>query len=360
MSATMLAAVYHGPDDLRLERRPVPAIGEDELLLRVASTSICATDLRVAAGGHRLYGAGAVRIPGHEMTGVVAAAGRGVRGLPEGQRVFVAPNMGCGECRQCRAGRNNLCPRYDAFGITLDGSFAEYMRVTAPAIRQGNVMPLPEGADPDVFALAEPLACVLHGQDAVDVAAGDVVAVLGAGPIGLMHVLLARQRGARLVIATDVVPERLAKALELGADAAVDARNPDLEERVRDRTAGEGVDAVIVAAPAHAAMEQAPRLAAARGRINLFAGLPKQQPEIRLDANLVHYKELAVTGTTACSTRDCRRAVDLLCSGEVDLSGLIGARYSLDQVSAAFEHARGRSGLKAMLHPGGPASKEAT
>lgn len=352
MTGTMLAAVYHGPGDLRLEQVPVPAIAEDELLLRVASASICATDLRILAGGHRKCPPGCARVPGHEVAGFVERTGSAVRGLTPGQRVFVAPNVGCGRCHLCRQGNNNLCRQSEALGITLDGAFAEYMRVTGEAIRQGNVMPLPDAMEFDAVALAEPFACVFRGQEAVGAGPGDSVLVMGSGPIGLMHVLLARQRGARLVIVSDLVPERLAAAKTLGANSVVDIRWEDLEARVLAATDGAGADVVIVAAPAHQAMEQAPRLATYGGRINYFAGLPKQQPEIRLDANLVHYKELRITGTTACSTDDCRRAVELLISGRVDLRPLIEARFPLEEAAAAFERARRRTGLKLLLQPG--------
>jgi len=351
MRDAMLAAVYHGPDDLRLERVPTPAIAADELLLRVESASICATDLRILSGAHRHYPPGVSRIPGHEVAGIVEKVGADVRGLRPGERVFIAPNLGCGDCPLCRAGHNNLCPQFQAFGVTLDGAFARYMRVTGAAIRQGNVIPLPDTLDFDTAALAEPLACVLRGQEAVGLGAGDAVLVMGAGPIGLLHVLLARRRGARLILATDLVPQRLATAARLGADIAVDIRRQDLTAEVR-KAAGDGADVVIVAAPSQEAMEQALRLAATRGRINYFAGLPKQDPAVRLDANLVHYRELHLTGTTACSTTDCRRAVELLRSGALDLRVLIDASYPLARISAAFGHARNRTGLKIVIRPG--------
>jgi len=351
MTDRMMAAVYHGPGDLRVESVPVPAIAADELLLRVESASICATDLRIHSGGHRHYPPGVSRIPGHEVAGIVEKVGAHVRDIPPGARVFVAPNLGCGDCPLCRGGHNNLCSRFEAFGITLDGAFARYMRVTAEAIRQGNVIPLPDALDFDTAALTEPLACVLRGQEAVGLGAGDAVLVMGAGPIGLMHVMLARRRGARLIIASELVPERLATALRLGADLAVDIRRQELAAEVRKATC-DGADVVIVAAPSREAMEQALSLAATRRRINYFAGLPKQDPEIRLDANLVHYRELHLTGTTAWSTSDCRRAVELLRSDALDLRVLIDASYPLAQITTAFEHARNRTGLKIVIRPG--------
>ena len=347
----MQAAVYYGPEDLRIEQRPIPAIRSNEVLLKVHTASICATDLRIYAGAHRMYSPGTVRIPGHEITGTLAEVGREVHGLTPGQRVMIAPNIGCGHCRQCAAGRNNLCPDYDAFGITLDGAFAEYMRVTAPAIEQGNVIPVGEGADLAAMALAEPLACVLHGQDAVNVQPGDTVLIQGAGPIGILHLLTAKARGAARVLVSDMVPERLTKAVKLGADRAIDISSSSLAQVVADVTGGQGADVIIVAAPARAAMEESLRLAAHRGRINFFAGLPKQEPFIQADANTIHYKELFVTGTTACSTTDCRRAVELAASGKVDLRALIGDRFPLAEAHAAFAAARRRDGWKVILQP---------
>ena len=347
----MLAAVYHGPNDLRVEERPTPETGPNEALLKVESASICGTDLRILHGEHRMYPEGTVRIPGHELVGRLAAVGSDVKGLQVGQRVFVAPNVGCGHCRQCVNGRNNLCADYDAFGITLDGGFAEYMRITAPAILQGNVIPLDESVDTAVAALLEPFACVLHGQEPLGIGPGDVVLVIGAGPIGIMHLLLARLSGAGRVIVSEMVPDRLAQAGTFGADRTVNPAEEDLDAVVKAESEGRGADVVIVAAPAHRAQEDALKLAALGGRINYFGGLPKDKPTINFDSNLVHYKELLVTGTTACSTADCRRAAAIVGSGRIDLSGLVSAKYALQDALDAFAAAEDRRSLKIVLQP---------
>lgn len=346
---TMLAAVYHGANDLRVERVPIPSISPDEVLLKVVNGSICGTDLRILHGGHRKYPERTVRIPGHEVVGDVVAVGANVTGLRDGQRVFVAPNMGCGHCRQCISGNNNLCANYDAFGITRDGAFAEYMRVPAAAILQGNLFPLEPDVDPVVAALIEPFACVLRGQNAVDVHVGDVVVIVGAGPIGLMHLLLARLRGASHVIVSEMNPERREQAGAFGADAVVPPEQ--LAATVAAATQGDGADVVIVAAPAHQAMEDAVHIAAIGGRINFFGGLPKDRPTITLDANLVHYKELRVTGTTACSTQDCRQAAAIVNARRIDLVPLISARFPLADALDAFKAAEDRKSLKVVLQP---------
>ena len=350
MSETMLAAVYHGANDLRIQTDyPIPTISAGEALLRVVNTSICGTDLRILHGGHRKYPEGTVRIPGHEVVGDLVALGSNVRGLAVGQRVFVAPNMGCGSCRQCTSGNNNLCANYEAFGITMDGAFAEYLRIPAAAILQGNVMPLDAGVDPAAAALIEPFACVLRGQNAVNVHVGDAVVVIGAGPIGMMQIMLARLRGAAVVIACDMNVERRDQASAFGADQSV---SPDeLSDLLKQATHGEGADVVMVAAGSPQAQEAAIQLAAIGGRINFFGGLPKDRPTITLDANSVHYKELVITGTTACSTNDCRQAAAIVNAGRINLSRLITARYPLEQAVEAFAVAKDGKSLKVGLIP---------
>jgi L-iditol 2-dehydrogenase len=347
----MTAAVYYGPRDLRVEEVSIPDIRAGELLLQVEEASICGTDLRVFHGQHRMFPPGTVRIPGHEVVGTIAGLGPGVKGYAAGQRVFVAPNMGCGHCRQCISGANNLCPDYQAIGLTMDGGFAEYMRVPAQAVAQGNVMPVRADLNPAVAALIEPLACVLRGQTALRVRPGDVVLVLGAGPIGVMHIKLARLSGARRVLVSEPNPLRLELALKAGADRGINPTEEDPAAAVAAESGGQGADAIIVATAAHGAQEASLRLAAIGGRINFFGGLPKDRPSITFDANLVHYRELIVTGTTACSTDDCRRAAEIVNSGRIDLSDLISGRFPLDQVAEAMAAAEDGKSLKVVLEP---------
>ena len=347
----MLAAVYHGPEDVRLEERPVPVIGPDEALLKVVSAGVCGTDLRIWHGAHAKYPAGTVRIPGHEVVGDIAAVGAVVKGVQPGQRVFVAPNMGCGRCPQCVSGHNNRCAAYEAFGVTLDGAFADYMRIPAAAISQGNLIPIDEKTAPATATLIEPLACVLHGQDALGIHPGDVVVVIGAGPIGVMHIMLARLQGAAKVIVSDLIADRLDLAMKAGADCAVNPPHGDLVQAVAQETGGEGAQVVVVAAPSPPAQQEALRVAAIGGRINFFGGLPKDRPSIQFDSNLVHYRELVVTGTTACSTNDCWRAAAIVASGRLDLTQLVSARYPLKETLKAFTAAEDRLSLKIVLEP---------
>jgi L-iditol 2-dehydrogenase len=347
----MLAAVYHGPNDLRLENVPVPRIGKGDLLVRVICASICGTDLRILHGNHRMYTPGTIRIPGHEVVGTIAKAGMEVSNYAVGQRVFCAPNTGCGHCLQCITGNNNLCANYDAIGVTSDGGFAEYVRIPAKSVQQGNVILVSESIDPGVAALLEPFACVLRGQNAVHIKPGEVVLVIGAGPIGVMHTKLAKARGAGRVIISEPIPYRGAQARRMGADRVVDPSSEDLKSAVNEESNGRGADVIIVAAPVHAAQESTLNLAAISGRINFFGGLPKDQPTINFDSNLVHYKELVITATTACSTADCWQANQIVNSGLVDLSDVVSQRFPLIEVALAFAAAEDRKSLKIILEP---------
>jgi len=347
----MLAVVYHGPNDLRIENVPIPEIGNGEILIKVLSASICGTDLRIYHGNHRMYPPGTVRIPGHEVVGTIAKIGAEVSSYAIGPRVFCAPNTGCGHCEQCITGNNNLCANYDAIGVTSDGGFAEFVRIPANSVRQGNVIPISDSIDPAVAALMEPFACVLRGQNALHIATGEVVLIMGAGPIGVMHIKLAKAHGAGRIIVSEPIPERAVQASRMGADRVVDPTSEDLKNILLEESQGRGANAIIVAASVHAAQESALDLAAIGGRINFFGGLPKDRPTININSNLVHYKELVITGTTACSTADCWQASQIVNSGVIDLSDVVSQRFPLKDAVVALAAAEDRKSLKIVLEP---------
>lgn len=347
----MNALVYHGPEDLRLERRELPEPGHGEVLVRVEACGICGTDLRIVHGKHRAYADGACRVPGHEIVGTIAAVGPGAPGR-DGDRVFVAPNIGCGRCRQCREGRVNLCVRPRALGITRDGGFADHVLVPADAVAQGNLLAAPRSLDAAALSLVEPLACVVHGQRPLGIGSEDVVLIMGAGPIGLMHLAAARVREPAQVIVSEPAEDRRAQASAWGADLVVDPASEDLAAIVAECTEdGRGADVIVTAAPAGVAQSQAVELAAPAGRINFFGGLPRDASVVSIDTNLIHYKELLVTGTTANAVEDCREALALVVDGAIDAPALVSARFDLDEAAAAFEAAASGRALKVVIEP---------
>ncbi len=347
----MLAAVYHDVGEMRVEEVPRPTINDEEALLRVRATSICGTDLRIYSSGHFKIPPGTSRILGHEFAGEVAEIGSMVRSLTPGMRIAIAPNIGCGGCEQCVQGHNHLCPTYEAFGISLDGAFSEYMLIPKKAIRQGNIVPLPEGVSFEEAALNEPFSCCYNGSRACRIEPGESVLIVGAGPIGIMHLFLASLSGASKVIISEMIEERLTEALEFGADLAINPAKEDLAAVIRGATDGRGVDVIIVAAPSPAAQEQALDLAAPQGRINFFGGLPQGREFINFNSNRVHYKQLVVTGTTGSSNYQYRKSMEIVASGRVDLSSLITARFPLSQVEEAFVLAASKKAMKVLITP---------
>lgn len=347
----MRAAVYKGIGQMDLLDVPVPKPGPGEALLRVGAVGICATDVRIFGKGHHRIPAGSLRVLGHELAGEVVQVGPGLDRLSPGMRVGVAPNVGCGECAECIAGWTNLCPDYQAFGISLDGAFAEYMLITSKAIEQGNVMPIPAQTSFAVAALAEPLSCCLNAQEAVDVCPDDLVLIIGAGPIGLMHLLLARLRGARLTVVSEISEARLAQARSYGPDLLVDPTKQSLKPVLLDASEGRGADVIIVAVGSAGAQQEALSLAAPRGRVVFFGGLPQGQPNASLDTNLIHYRQLTVTGTTGATVRQYRAAMRTLVEGRIPSTGLVSAVLPLDHVVEGLERTKQGTEMRILLDP---------
>ncbi len=349
----MKVLAYRGPGSLVVEDRPQPHPGPGEALLKVDACSICGTDVRIANGSHRAYADAAGRVPGHEVVGTVVEVGTGA-GATAGQRAFIAPNYGCGKCAACARGQVNMCEQPRAIGITEDGGFAEYLLLHKDLVDQGNLLSFDAsatGLDIGTVALAEPLACALRGSRACRIGEGDVVLVYGAGPVGLFHLALARLAGAGAVVVCEPNADRRRRALAWGAVSAHDADFDQLQAALAGAGAPKGANVVIVAAPVPAAQAQALELAGPWGRVNFFAGLARGHSRVELDTNLVHYKELVVTGTSASTNEECRAALELIVDGRVDAASLVEARFDLTAAADAFELAASGRAMKVLVTP---------
>lgn len=345
----MKAAVFYGPDDLRIEERPVPAISSEEVLVKVAACAICGSDVRTWR-----FGARNITPPmtmGHELAGTIVETGSAVTGLVVGQRVAVAPAVPCGQCPYCRRGVQTMCDHLRSIGYEFHGGFAEYLVAPPAAVRAGCVNPVPDNLSFEEAAIAEPLACAINGQELLKVGMGDTVVILGAGPLGCLHTDLARVRGASKTILADIQPRRLELARPFQANVLVDMTAENLRERVLAETEGAGASVVIVAAPSGQAQVEALSLAAKQGRISFFGGLPKDKPCIHIDANLVHYRELFVIGAYGSAPRHNRMALDLLAAGRIHSSALIGSRVPLEGIVHALEAVSKGELLKAVVQP---------
>ena len=345
----MLAATYQQGGVLAVCEVPCPTIGRGELLLRVRAASICGTDVKIIRNGHRKLADGQRVVLGHEFIGTIERAGADVEGYGAGQRVGVVPNAGCGYCDACIRGQANYCPQYTAFGIDRDGGHAAYVVVPGRFIAQGNVVPLPEAVSDREGALLEPFSCVVNGVRAARIELGDTVLIFGAGPIGLMHVMLCRIAGAGKLIVVDPLEDRLRRAARLGCDVTIDPAHDNVQERIRHETEGRGVDVAITACPVAEVQSQAVGLLAPYGRLCLFGALPRGSSTVSLDTNAVHYGNFLVTGTTGGSARDYRIALRLLAGKRIDLAAVISDVFALNQLEAAYRTALAGAAGKVVL-----------
>lgn len=348
----MLAYEYQSDGSMRIVERDRPTAGEGELVIDVAAAGICGTDLKIARGEHRFYPTGTVRVPGHETVGIVAENRSGQDRFAPGTPVAAAPNIACGRCRPCHRGLGNLCENYESVGLTFDGGFAEQLLIPAAAVANGNVMVIPDGLDLSIASLTEPIAAVVRGLRPLAITPEDTMLICGAGPIGLIALLVAKHRGVSQVIVSQTSPHRRSIAERLGADHTVNPRERDLAEQVRELTDGAGADAIMVATPVGQVFSDALRSAAKGARINFFAGLPSGKGEIPLDANLIHYGELIVTGSTANTNADNEEALELLADSPDLFAPLITASFPLEEADKAFEAAKGGEHLKVLIEPG--------
>ncbi len=345
----MKAAVIHAQGDLRLQDLPVPEVPEGSIRVRVKACAICGTDLRIYRKGD--YRAQYPVVAGHEIAGVVEAVAAGVHTVREGDRVCVAPGHGCGKCRMCRIGYPNVClSPFPSLGYRVNGGFEELFAVPENIFRLGFVNPIPDGLSFMQASLSEIIACCINAQRNVGVRKGDRVLVLGSGPAGIIHTQLARMSGAAKVILTQRSRARLELATSrFPVDRAIASSDEDLEEAIREETHGEGADVVFVCAPSAEAQEMALRLAGPRGRINLFGGLPKGGSLISVDANVVHYKELFISGASSSLPEGNREALSLLAARAIDPDRLITHVFPFEKIVDAFDVAESKTGIKVVV-----------
>lgn len=292
------------------------------------------------------------QVMGHEIAGEITDVGAGVDGWSVGDRVQVIAAIPDGTCPDCLAGNMTVCQNQLSMGYQFAGGFAEYMIVPREVLRVDGLNRIPDGLGFAEASLAEPLACVLNGQELARVGAGDTVVIIGSGPIGCLHVRLARSRGASTIILIDLNAERLAVAAELvRPDLSIASEAVDPVEAVMAATGGRGADVVITAAASGTAQEQGLRMLARRGRLSLFGGLAKDRPNITVDSNLVHYRELTIVGVNGSSPAHNRQALELIASGAVPVSDLITHHLPLDDILEAIEIVARGDAIKVTIEP---------
>ena len=342
----MTAAVLYGKEDLKIERVPVPALGPDDVLIRVRAALTCGTDLKVYRQGYHARMIVPPAIFGHELAGVVEEVGEEVRDFHRGMRVVAANSAPCGKCRDCLRDRANLC-RYLIFN---NGAYAEYIRIPGVIVRQ-NLLEIPDHISFADAALVEPLACVLRGLEETGLRSGDSVAIIGMGPVGLKFVRLAKLRGAH-VIAVAKRPSQKTAARRMGADDVVDAGAEDVVAEVRRRTPdGEGVDVAIEAVGTTKTWEWAASLVRYGGTVNFFGGCPSATT-VQLDTQRLHYSEITLKASFHHTPAYIRKSLETISRGEISGRDFITGEVPLQRLPEVLRHMLNRNGdLKTAIVP---------
>jgi len=348
----MKAALLIAPQKYEVHEIPMPDCPEDGLILKVEACGICGSDLRRWKEGQQPGIIGLVG--GHEIAGVVIAVGKRVTRFTEEDRLAIAPDIHCGDCYYCHHGLFNLCNNLRLIGITpgYQGGFAEYLLVTSEILQGGILHKIPPSLNPFQAALAEPLSSVLAAQEEANVSSGNTVVVMGAGPIGCMHLAIARANGGRVILSE---PNEIRRQLatRFAPEMIVDPLKQDLVVEVRRLTDGLGADIAICANPVAETHAQAVELVRKRGKVILFGGLPKDKPMTSLDGNRIHYNEIMVFGTFSYHPRYHALALETLQSGTINADQLITHIYPIEKIDEAFHVSFRGEALKVMIqmHP---------
>lgn len=340
----MIGAYFLGNQCIETRPLVLPEPGEGQVLVKVSACGVCGTDVHIYHGGKGSAEVVPPVILGHEFSGHIVKLGSGVTGLEEGQLITVDPNIYCGKCRPCRQGQKQMCHHMRAVGVNMDGGFADYCLVP-----YAQCVPVPEGTDPELAALAEPLACCLHGIDRVGIRPGENVLVIGGGTIGQIMLQLARLAGAAEVVLSEPVEIRRELAVRLGADAAIDPLHEDLPRRLSELLSRDGADVVIECVGNPRTSAQAIDAAAGCGRVMLF-GVPNPDAVLQTKMHPIFQKELTIMGSFV-NPDTHSRAVALLSSGQLKLKELITHRFPVSQLEEAIKMQTGTQSIKVLVKP---------
>src|SRR3954467_5126333 len=346
----MKALRFYAPKDVRLEDVPEPECGPDEVKLRVRNTSTCGTDVKIFNNGHQNLSP--PRTMGHEVAGEVVEVGGNVDGWSPGDRAQGIAAVPDGDCYECSRGWMAVCENQTSIGYQYDGGFAEYMIVPRQVLKVDGLNRIPDNSGYAGASVPEPFACAINAQELISVGDGDTVVVFGAGPIGCIHIRLARANGASRVFLIDVNADRLKMSADaVQPDEVINGSEVDVVERVMELTDGRGADVVITATAANVAQEQAIAMAARNGRISFFGGLPKTDPTITCDSNVVHYRQLHIHGANGSAPEHNKRALEYISTGQVPVKDLITEHLPLERALDAFSIVKNGEAIKVTVEP---------
>lgn len=339
----MKAALLYGPRDLRVEEVDIPEVTDDLALIKIMACGVCPTDLRTYIGTRASTTTGPRRI-GHEWVGEVIEIGKNITSAKVGDRVAINNKIPCGYCYYCVNGADHLCVNLFRVGRVVSGGYAQYGVASDKAL-----FPIPDNVSYEEAAFAEPVSCCMNGIDNCGIKLGDDVLIVGAGPMGLLNMQLAKVKGARIIV-SDIIDERLKKAKEMGADEVVNSSTGDFVKMVRDLTGGRGADVVIVAVGNKIAEAQGLSAVGKNGTIIFFGGT-WPETKIEIDPNFFHYNEVKLTGSSNFNYGVFPRSLKLMGSKLIKLEPIISHRLPLDRIKEGFELVEKRGGMKVMILP---------
>jgi len=339
------ALIFKAPKQFDIEDINIPEINSGEILIKVKYAGICGTDVRIYNGTKKIS---APRITGHEFSGDIVDIGQGVSNFKVGDRVTVYPMIACGKCYACLSGRTNICVHRLTLGYEIDGGFAEYVKVPAEAVEKGNVIKLPHNVSYEEGAVSEPMTAAYHGIERSGIKSGDNVVIVGAGPIGLCHVQLAKLKEPKQIIVIEPDETKRRLAAEFGANTGIDPVKENVCKKILDLTFNEGADVVIMDVGLPKVIEESLVYVKKGGMFLLFAGCPVGA-SITIDPNIIHYKEIMFTGSSSSSPENQKTVLKLLSEGKLNLQKLITGVFALEEWEQAFNMKANYQGLKSVF-----------
>lgn len=332
------------PGTIELRDVPIPKPVDGELVIKIETALTCGTDLKAFRRGHP-------KMPmptqfGHEFSGTIAAIGTSPNGYREGDAIMGVHTAPCGQCYYCQRHRENLCP--DTMANMVMGAYAEYIKIPR-RVAELNIFAKPDTMSYEEAAFIEPLACVVHGMQSLKITEQDTVLIIGAGAIGLMHIQLARLKGAGNILVLAKHEERQKLARQFGADV-IDAAGSDAAEAVRNATDGYGANFVFECTGRQEVWQNSLSMVAKGGTVILFGGCPPGTT-IPVDTGWLHYDEISLIGTFHFTPRDVREAYELLAENKIDVASLITEQYPLSELQTVFDLLAQGRGIKYAIQP---------
>lgn len=343
----MKASVFVGIEKFVVRDVEVPECEEDGILVKVEACGICGSDIRNYHSG--LRGGIKQQIMGHEIAGIVEEVGSAVEKFKIGDKIAIAPDVSCGECYYCKRGLVNLCVNHKMVGTHFPGGFAQYVYLPNEILTRGMVHHIPEGLSFDEATISEPASSVLACQEYNNIIAGDTVVIIGDGPIGCLHIEVARARGATKIIMVGHM--RRDSAHKFNPDYIINSTVQDPVEEVLKITGGLGADAVIIANPVAKTQEQGVEMVRKRGKVIIFGGVNKNNPMTSLNSNLIHYNELSIIGSFSYPTTAHQEALKLINEGKISARKYISKYVSLEEISEGIDYAEHGKGIKVVIKP---------